>query len=64
MESKNYTWEQLDLKLAVQEAQGTYEKLCAEKEEDSTNRLDPAVRYSKQALDKAYRELKAYNEDK
>lgn len=60
----NMTWEELDLKLAVQEAQGLYEKLSGELEEGHSDRLGIAVFNAKRKLDLAYQELKEYNENK
>jgi len=59
----NTTWSELDLKLAVQEAQGNYERLCAAQEDESSDRLDIAVSKAKHELTEAYRALKDYAAD-
>ncbi len=57
------TWGEMELKLAVQEAQGKYEKLCAVQEGEHSPHIASAIATAKEELDEAYRALKDYDAD-
>ena len=57
-------WEEMELKLAVQEAKGEYEKLLGQQGEGHSDRLDTAVWKAGIAVEEAYHNLKKFNETK